>query len=264
MTKQIRALARGLTVVNTINAAASPVSLGDLHQATGIDRATLLRILATHEPVGWIFRGMGDRLYRLAYRLHELGDQVHINDAVAQVVAPVLEQLQQRLHWPSDISVFDGEGMTIIETSRSRSTLVLNRELIGYKPSMLKSAIGRVYLAYCDPRRRESILNRIRAKGGEEGRIAADSRYIEQVLQEVRDRGYGVRDPSLTSLPTDTLEEFSAIALPIIVQGDIQACLSFVWIKSAYDAAGIEQSFYQQLKPDADQLAELFEQNGLY
>nr|WP_067292076.1 helix-turn-helix domain-containing protein [Marinobacterium profundum] len=264
MTKQIRALARGLTVVNAINAAPGPVSLGDLHKATGIDRATLLRILATLDQEGWIFRGMGDRLYRLAYKLHELGEQVHIHDAIAQIAAPVLEQLQQELHWPCDISVFDGEGMAIIETSRSRSPFVLNREVIGYRPSMLKSAIGRAYLAYCDPRRRESILRRARSQDNEEGRLAADSAYIERTLQDVRNRGFGMRDSSLMSLPADTLEEFSAMALPIIVQDDIQACLSFVWMKSAYTSPGIEDAFYQQLKPRADTLAELFEENGLY
>lgn len=56
MTKQIRALARGLAIVNAIDRASGPISLGELHHVTGIDRATILRILATLEQEGWVRR----------------------------------------------------------------------------------------------------------------------------------------------------------------------------------------------------------------
>ncbi|WP_302140078.1 helix-turn-helix domain-containing protein [Halomonas alkalicola] len=73
MSKTIQALARGLKVVNVIDAEDAPVSLKDLHEATGIDKATILRILATLESEGWVYRGIGDNRYRLTYKLHDLG-----------------------------------------------------------------------------------------------------------------------------------------------------------------------------------------------
>jgi IclR family mhp operon transcriptional activator len=118
--------------------------------------------------------------------------------------------------------------------------------------------------AFCDDRLRATILRRLSEQGGEEGRLAKDRVYIERMLSEVRERGYGVRDPSIKSLPSDTEEEFRAIALPILVKGEVQACLSFVWMTSAYLDPDIDQVFYEQLCPGAEELAQLFEHHQLY
>ncbi|MDI5934985.1 helix-turn-helix domain-containing protein [Halomonas kalidii] len=264
MNKQIRALARGLDVVSAINDANGPLSLGDIHHATGIDRATILRILATLEHKGWIYRGMGDSRYRLTYKLHDLGTHVSVHDAIAHAAAPVLDTLQQHLHWPSDISVYDGDGMAIIETSRRRSPFVLNREVIGYKPSMLQSAMGRAYLAFCDERQLNTILKRLQEKGGKEAKLASDKHYVTRTIEEVRKKGYAVRDPSQSSLPSETDEEFSAIAVPVIVMGDVQASLNIVWMKSAYSDTPIEDYFFKHLKPACEELAKIFQENEIY
>lgn len=264
MTKRIRSLARGLAVVNAIDRASGPVTLGDLHHATGMDRATILRILATLEHEGWVYRGLGDKRYRLTYRLHDLGEHVSVHDAVAQLAAPVLEQLQEELVWPSDIAIFDGEGMAIIETSRRRTAIVLNREVVGYRPSMLKSAMGRAYLGFCDERRLGTILDQLKSKGGEEAQLAADKGYIDRLRSVVQQRGYAQRDPSLFPLPSASEEEFDAIAVPVIVMGDVQACLSLVWVKSAHPEESVEVRFAARLREAAAVLAEAFYDQSLY
>lgn len=266
MTKQIRALARGLAVVNAIDDAAGPVSLGELHQATGFDRATILRILATLEEEGWVYRGMGDKRYRLTYRLHDLGEHVSVHDAIAQVAAPYLERLQEALVWPSDIAIYDGSGMAIIETSRRRTAIVLNREVIGYRPSMLKSAMGRAYLGFCDERRLKLILERLKRQGHEDERhLAGDEGYIRRLREKVQRLGYAQRDPSVFPLPSASEEAFDAIAVPVIVMGDVQACLSLVWVKSAHAGEeGVEARFAARLHESATELAEAFQQHQLY
>lgn len=260
MTKQVRALARGLAIVNAIDRASGPISLGELHHVTGIDRATILRILATLEQEGWVYRGMGDKCYRLTYRLHDLGERVSVHDAVAQVAAPFLEWLQEALVWPSDIAIYDGQGMAIIETSRRRTAIVLNREVVGYRPSMLKSAMGRTYLGFCDERRLDAIIARLKQQGGEEGRMASDATYIRRLRERVQRLGHSQRDPSLFPLPSASAEEFDAIAVPVVVMGDVQACLS-----SAHaDEKGVEARFAAKLSESAAALALAFEAHQLY
>lgn len=264
MVKQIRALARGLEIVHAIQQAPQPPSLGELHLATGIDRATILRILATLEEAGWVFRGMGDKRYRLAYTLQEIGYGVNIHDVIAQASAPVLDALQKDLLWPSDIAVYDGEGMAIIETSRRRSPMTVNREIVGYKPSMLRSAMGRCFLAFSDDRRRASILEKLQQQPGEEGQLAADVDYVMALVTEVRACGYGRREPGSWVLPTYRAEEFRAIAVPVMVMGDIQAALNVVWIQEAYADKAMEQAFYQRLKRAAEELGDIYTAQGLY
>lgn len=264
MTKQIRSLARGLAVVNAIDQANGSVSLGELHQVTGIDRATILRILATLTHEGWVYRGLGDNRYRLTYRLHDLGEHVSVHDAVAQLAAPLLERLQGELFWPSDIAIFDGQGMAIIETSRRRNTIVLNPEVVGYQPSMLKSAMGRAYLGFCDERRVKTILDKLKQKGGEEAQLAADRGYIDRMRRLVQQRGFAQRDPTVFSLPTANEEACDAIAVPVIVMGDVQACLSLIWVKSAYPEEAVEERFAAKLHEAAEALANIFYEQSLY
>lgn len=264
MSKNIQALARGLKVVNVIDAADSPVSLKDLHETTGMDKATILRILATLETEGWVYRGIGDNRYRLTYKLHDLGMRLSVEDAIAQVSAPVLDRLQKELQWPSDISVYDGEGMAIIETSRRRSPFVVNRGVLGYKPSILMSAMGRAYLACCDERRLESILESLRKRGGKEAELASNRRYIDTLLSDIRDKGYAERAPDITTLHSDEEVDLDAIAVPIMVMGDVQASLNVVWMKSAYSDPGIKQKFYLHLKQAAEELSGIFQENGIY
>lgn len=264
MVKQIRALARGLEVVEAIQRAPQPPTLEELHRATGIDRATILRILATLEEASWVYRGMGDKRYRLAYALQELGYGVSIYDVIAQVSAPVLDALQKDLLWPSDIAVYDGEGMAIIETSRRRSPMTVNREIVGYKPSMLRSAMGRCFLAFSDDRRRANILEKLQQQSGEEGRLAADAAYVTALVAEVRACGYGRREPGSWVLPAYRAEEFRAIAVPVMVMGDIQAALNVVWIQEAYADQEVEQTFYRRLRVAAEELGEIYEAQGLY
>lgn len=262
--KTINALSRGLRVVAAINDANVPLSLGELHAATGLDRATILRILATLEQEGWVFRGLGDKRYRLSYKLHDLGTHVSIHDAIAHAAAPVLERLQKVLEWPSDISVYDGEGMSIIETSRRNTPFLVNREVIGYRPSMLESAMGRAYFVFSDERQQRLILDRLIRKGGKNAQLAANRDYLQRLVTEVRDKGYALRDPECYSLPVDAPDHFNAIAVPIMVMGDVQASLNMVWIETAYRGVNIKEFFYSQLKTAADELSQVFYDNGLY
>lgn len=264
MSKTIQALARGLKIVNVIDAADSPVSLKDLHETTGMDKATILRILATLENEGWVYRGIGDNRYRLTYKLHDLGMRLSVEDAIAQVSAPVLDRLQRELQWPSDISVYDGEGMAIIETSRRRSPFVVNREVLGYKPSILMSAMGRAYLAHCDARRLEMILELLKKCEGKEAELASNRRYIDAMLSDIRVKGYAERSPDITTLHSDEEVDLDAIAVPIMVMGDVQASLNVVWMKSAYADSGIKQKFYLHLKQAAEELSDIFQENGIY
>ncbi|WP_444985621.1 helix-turn-helix domain-containing protein [Halomonas mongoliensis] len=264
MVKQIQALARGLEVVEAIQQAPQPPTLGELHEVTGLDRATILRILATLEEAHWVYRGMGDKRYRLAYALQEIGYGVSVHDVIAQASGPVLDNLQKDLRWPSDIAVYDGESVAIIETSRRHSPITVNREVVGYRPSMLKSAMGRCFLAFSDDRRRNTILEQLKQLPGEEGKLAANRDYVKALVAEVQGCGYGRREPGSWVLPTYRAEEFRAIAVPVMVMGDIQAAINVVWFQEAYDNQEMEQYYYSRLKLAADELGQIFATQELY
>lgn len=264
MTKQIRALTRGLIVVKAINDAKGPLGLQDLHRRTGIDKATLLRILATLEAQNWVYRGMSDNLYYLSYLMHDLGMHVGVYNAIAEASAPVLERLQQCFPWPSDICVYNGDRMAVIETSRRHAAFVPNYRLPRYRPPMLRSAVGRVYFAYSDERRRRTILEHLRgtATGGELA-LANDEPRLAELIATVLAQGYALRDEVLNQFAGET-EKVGAIAVPVLVKEEIQACVNILWPVSVLSETDAVTHFLPALQQAAGELAVLFLEHGIY
>jgi len=255
METMIRALARGLEVIEYLQST-SPTSLAELHKGTGLPKVTLLRILHTLQDEGWVYRGIGDDRYRLSYHLHHMGDNLMAKDALTEAAGPVLDALQTDVLWPSDVAIRKGLVMEIVETTRKKQAVVVNRESIGIEPEILRSAVGHAYFAYCPDAEREEILERLSLQKTEQGRLAKDKVWIAELLQRVRQRGYGQRDVHAWPAPAGML---CGIAVPVYVDLKVKACINIVWPEGAVSSELVEQRYYPRLQEAADQLSKLLQ-----
>jgi len=251
MEKTIRVLARGLQVIDAIRSG-SPASLAQLHLDTGLAKSTLLRVLHTLQLQGWVYRGLSDGGYRLSFRLYHLGDNLLGADALAEAVGPVLDALQRDLSWPSYVAVRRGLAMEVIERTRKKQVITARPELVGVQADILRSAIGHAYLAFCSDTERNEIVERVIASGWESGRMAADASWLEDMLQQVRQRGYSQRNAHDWPAPAHDL---CAIAVPVILHGRIKACINIVWSEGSFDETSIAQTLYPRLRAAADDLS---------
>jgi IclR family mhp operon transcriptional activator len=96
----IRGLQRGLQVMQVLQTS-SFASLGDIHRVTHISKPSLLRILNTLEHAGVVSRRLADGHYRLSPSARR-GRKRDFHELVAEVAAPVLDRLCQKVKWPSD------------------------------------------------------------------------------------------------------------------------------------------------------------------
>lgn len=264
MSKQIRALMRGLQVIESMNQSDFPMSLNEIHKVTKLDRATLLRILQTLEDAGWVYRGLGDNCYRITYQIHELGLKVSTNDALAQLAVPVLEKLQGELVWPSDIAIYNGTSMEIVETTRKRTPFIINREIMGARPDMLQSAMGRAYIAFCPDREREAILYRLRNSDTKDGELARKETRVKALLNDIRNKGYAEREAGYWGNVGNYGGQVSAIAVPIMLMDEVQATMNLVWLTGTSDQVQIEEVYLPHLQRAAAEIANLLFDNQLY
>jgi len=264
MSKQIRALMRGLQVIESMNQSDFPMSLNEIHKVTKLDRATLLRILQTLEDAGWVYRGLGDKCYRITYQIHELGLKVSTNDALAQLAVPVLEKLQGELVWPSDIAIYNGTSMEIVETTRKRTPFIINREIMGARPDMLQSAMGRAYVAFCPDREREAILYRLRNSDTKEGELARKETRVKALLNDIRNKGYAEREAGYWGNVGNYGGQVSAIAVPIMLMDEVQATMNLVWLTGTSDQVQIEEVYLTHLQRAAAEIANLLLDNQIY
>lgn len=257
--KTIDALARGLITLKTLQEMHA-ASLHDLHLRTGIPKATLLRILLTLERQGMIWQGIADGLFRPSYHLQERSRGADGIDRLVECAVPELDRLQRKVLWPSDLAVRRGTTMALCESNRTQSYFVVNRDKIGYEINMLRSAVGRAYLAFCPDDERAALLDALRqhARPGDE--LAANTHYVAELLTETRRLGYGTRDRQFggayDKLKSEYNDGLAALAVPIVAaHGQVLGCVNIVWIERLFKVRDMAAKHLGDLRQAAQRIA---------
>ena len=236
--EMIRGLARGLRVLQVLQSQ-STSSLHDIHLATRIPKPSLLRILNTLEHAGVVSRRLADGHYRIS-AFTGIGRKRDRHGRVAEAAAPVLDRLRQKVLWPSDLLVPAGDHMERRETSQAHSPFFFyatDRNRVGQRVGWLLTGVGRAYLAFCSDKERNEILRRLRVSNKPEDSLARDPKRLDRILAEVRQRGYGTRDPIFVGgnyggPPRD--DGLAAIAVPLLDRTRVHGSINILWIRTAF------------------------------
>ncbi|MCX4434592.1 MULTISPECIES: IclR family transcriptional regulator domain-containing protein [Streptomyces] len=198
----IESLARGLTVITAFGEGRAELNLTEVARATGLARATARRALITLEHLGYVTAH--DRVFRLTPRVLGLGFPPLSRTSLAEIAAPHLTELSQRLHDSVSLAVLTGDEIQYtgrVSTSRVMSVHIT----IGTRLPAYPTALGRVILAdlpeppltellpltprtITDPARLKAVLDRVR----EEGYALVDEELevgLRSVAVPVRERG---------------------------------------------------------------------------
>ena len=246
--KSIRALERGLDVLQALQTGPG-AGLKDLHEITGLPKATLLRILRTLAERNLIWQRMADGAYLPSARSARAPAPDDTN-ALVEVASPIMAGLCERVNWPSVLAVRRGHQMEVIETNRPRSHVShLPIGPVGARVNMLLTSTGRAYLAFCSQEEREEVLAILRRSAAPADAFARDPVWVARTVSQTQAQGYGRRDPAGAGegrgpMPDDGR---NSIAVPIIVAGQVVASMNLTWTRRAASASQIV----------ADHLAEL-------
>jgi IclR family mhp operon transcriptional activator len=232
----VRSLERGLAVLQALHTKPA-CSLQDLNLLTRIPKPSLLRILRTLEQSGWAARRLADGRYRVGTHFDQVARRRDRYDPVAEAAGPVLERLCRSLSWPSDLMVPAGNHMEIRESSRGHSPFLINRDQIGHPVPWLASAVGRAYLTYCPDKERNQIIAMLRKSDLRDDLPARDPKRVDEILSEVRSKGYATRDPSHTGGAyggANFVDGLAAVAVPLISGQRVHGAINLLWIKTAF------------------------------
>lgn len=232
--KPIAALSRGLQVLRVLQDMRA-ASLHDLHRATQLSKSTLTRIIFTLYRQGLVWQRIVDGAYLPS---HSLQQRAQLDDAnwLVEIASPVLEQLCREVRWPSVLTIPRLDYVEVLETNSPRSYFdVISVHPIGFRANLLRSASGRAYLAFCPESEREAVLRRLRERGEPGNEKAHDVKWVRQMVETTRARGYSTRDPDFGGhyfkTRHDHDDERNSIAMPILVNGQVLGCINLTWKK---------------------------------
>lgn len=253
--KSIAALRRGIDVLHAIERTPA-ATLAELHRQTLVPKATLLRILKTLQEAGWIERNDSDARYVRTPAAGEAGPVHEWRMRLTELAAQPLATLQRRLPWPSDLAVRDGTAMLVLDTHRPLVGLSVNYRVIGFRPHMLLSALGRCYLSFCPDAECAEILAALARSPYEVDRASRRPDAIRRMVAHARQQGYAARDPHHVGADTRMTQRFGAIAVPVHYDERVIACLSCAWLSTVVSEQEIVRAHLEDLVGAAQAIAD--------
>ena len=216
----INALVRGLNLLTEVNRL-GVASVGTLHSATGISKSTIVRNLETLEHAGFVARDRKTDGYVVTAKVLTLSSGYDQGQRLVALATPILNEFRTMMPWPSDLAVFDGEAMVILETSRPPGALALNRP-VGSRLSVTASALGRAYLAHIDAEKRSEILDTA-FDGAPDSNARA---RLESELRRFGEQGFSENDQSLS-------ESTRGVGVAVMLDGEVVACINSIVLTEA-------------------------------
>ncbi|MGC6516822.1 MAG: helix-turn-helix domain-containing protein [Candidatus Puniceispirillaceae bacterium] len=263
--KRIRAVERALAVIEALSIHGSS-SLVQLRAKTGLDNATLLRVLWTLIERGWVRQLIVEKKYELSHSLGTFFSSHKHANPMAEIAAPILIELKSNpLELPSDLSTILGEGLIeITESSRLRGPMAPSRTALGLRPSLLRSAHGRAILAAISEQDRDrhikAYLNRARR---DEVAWYQKGKWVE-VLAQTREQGYGHREALYWEPPFDDAPEFEAVAIAVQNETGVYGAVSLIWLAKDYNFNDVVQvGLLDKLKQAANDISFRLSKKGV-
>ena len=250
--KPVIALARGLEILRVVNAEGQATVRG-IHRDTGLDKATIVRMLETLEHEGYVMRDPAQPIYSPTGRTLLLSQGYDQHVWIGAVAEPILGEFRARIGWPSDVAICDRDAMVVVQTSRGlQGPLSFNRKT-GFRASVLMTSLGRAYLAFCPPEECERIITLLAAQPGAWNDLARQPRKLATMLEDVRRRGYAVMDAAYGDREYGGM--VWAFGVPVRNGDKVFASINMMMLKNAVSLEEAVEKFLGPLQETADHLA---------
>lgn len=157
----VTALVRGLELLRCFGQAQEYLGNAELAARIDVPRPTVSRLTATLTHLGYLVYSPTREKYRLGPRVLDLGYRYLANEGVGRMAEPLMQTLADATDCLIAIGVPDGLDMIYIHACQGPGPLILRLQ-VGSRVPMAYSALGRAYLAACDPTQRARHHEQIR------------------------------------------------------------------------------------------------------
>jgi len=235
----VESVRRALEILRTVNRLRI-ASVTDLHVATRLPKPTIVRMLETLIADGYVARDNMFGGYRVTCRVHELTKGYGgISMVIEASRAPAIE-LTRRIKWPIGIGVRDGDAISIQFWTGAISPWAHTNTVLGLRPTLFSSAMGRSYMAFCPEDEREKLIASMR--GTADGFTGQKETEYRHLLLRVRADGYALRDPRTEP------KQMTTIAVPLMFEHNVLAAMSVSFYRSAVPLQNIAPQIIAPLK----------------
>lgn len=244
----VSALLKGLKVLEAVNRL-GPASLRDITDATGLPKASTLRLLGTLQYAGYVSVLSEARRYIVTARVMSLSNNFQSDEALLAVARPVMKALREKTGWPSDLAICQHGKMVIADTDREPGAFSLNRK-VGSRVPMTTTSLGKVYLALCSNQEREHIFSHLEAVDDPDEEKSMTREKFKDLAKKIREQGYATSDQ-------EKGKAIRAVGVPVMQEGRVICAFNVIVPAQVISLAKLEMDYVPLVKAAARKIEAL-------
>ncbi len=140
----VRALLRGLDIIEAMSGQYEGVSLSQVAEAVGLDRATARRFLLTLLNKGYL-RQSGRKFF-LAPKILSLGYAYLASSPLREIAVPYLKQVAEKTQQGCSLGILDDDEVLYLGSEQSASRVIARQIGAGVRLPAYCTSIGRIVL----------------------------------------------------------------------------------------------------------------------
>ncbi len=186
----VTSLQRGLDVLRAFKPSdRAGLSNRELAERTGLPNSTISRLTFTLLRLGYLVYDEGTGRYRMGVPVLSLGYACLGGMRVLETAQVYMQRLADECGDGVLVALGGRDDVAMTYVACARSAGVISLQLnVGSRISLARSAMGRAYIAACEPEERAEILARTEARYGAEWPRIRDG--IEDAQRQIAERGF--------------------------------------------------------------------------
>jgi IclR family pca regulon transcriptional regulator len=186
----VRALSRGLAVIEAFGREHPEMTLSDVARQTGLSRGTARRLLLTLQRLGYVAFD-GDK-FSLLPRALRLGFAYLSSLSMSNLAGPAMAALTQEIGESCSIAVLDGNEIVYVARVAAKR-LITDAMSIGSRLPAYSTSMGKVLLASLKPAELDAYFAAVKLVAHTPHTIV-DEGELRTVIERVRRSGYATND----------------------------------------------------------------------
>lgn len=179
---------RIFAILECVDAAENPISLAVIVRETGLNRATVFRLLAVLTRLGWVYKNETDSTYGLGYKAFLLGRRRNDLETVAHHARPFVRRLAEDLVETIHMAALEGPQIVVFDKTGPSDSIAMGTRLDAHATSA-----GKAILAWLAPDEVRQLYDR-EPLPAHTARTITNVDALLRELAVVRVQGYSVDD----------------------------------------------------------------------
>lgn len=186
----VKSLRSALQLLDLVGRERGGARVKDLAALSGINTASVSKMLSTLAAQGFVRRDDATRRYSLGYKLIELSTRLIESLDIRTAARPVLEELEASTNEVINLAAYHIGDLVYIDKYEGTKSLRMHSK-IGGKADWVNTAVGKAVFATLPDHEKAYLLERFTFSPKTPGSITSREVFLAQV-SEVLEKGYAV------------------------------------------------------------------------